>query len=245
MRLLLVLSLCFSVASAVDGAVVEVQYSGFFTAVPGPLTNTFTGSTDPLGFRDTFAGVYRYETNVIPLPGAPAGFATYHAISTGKLTIDTVLLAQPIILMFSPTGGSLGPEIQIDDGPTAGTNDRIAFLNRVGEGLSELLLPPSGAGGLAQPLELTSVGFRLDDLTNSVFGDVTLPTDLDLADFSSSAIFLTFRDEFGNLHGVIGSLDSLQATVIPEPASTGFISLCVVGISLVRTRRSRSCRQVS
>jgi hypothetical protein len=81
-------------------------------------------------------------------------------------------------------------------------------------------------------MPLLAFGFRLDDATNTAFSTaLTLPTALALSDFTSNSFFVFFGGEL-----VSGTLTSLAAPAVPEPA---MLSLAALGLGALARRRFR------
>ncbi|MCR9293081.1 MAG: hypothetical protein NXI32_10210 [bacterium] len=233
----LTFALCLVLAIARSGKaeLIEVTYTGTIGAVPGVLTNTFS-------VGDTFFGSYIFESTTPAVGGVPAGFAFYNAITSANVVFDTALQNQ-IQLSYAPSNPlPLGQEIQIDNFignpiPPNPERDRYAVVHRVSEGLSPLILPSSGAGG-TNTVELLSFGFALFDTTSqNPFGSLDLPTNLDLNDFQFTSVVVGFEDNFGNIWGVGGSVNSISFSPVPEPSLVWLLGGFAPAGLLYRRRR--------
>lgn len=198
---------------------IQVNYTGTVTSVTPNLSGPFAPG-------QTLDGTYIFESTTAPLAGSTVNGAVYDAIIQHSFDVFSggvvYSASTPVVV-----GGA--PEIQIDNAGGGFPNDRYGVLSRASDGL---------AGPAVNGLPLDSLGFRLDDFSNTVFATaLDLPTNLTLADFDSSAFFLFFGI---TLEGLIsGSIDSIDFAVVPEPSTLALLAIgvaVVAGCSRVRRR---------
>jgi hypothetical protein len=180
-------------------------------AVARPITFTFTGRVDSVdpGLEGTFSpgetltGSYTFESTTAARAGSNGTFAFFDALTALNFHIGSY-----------SASSSAAPEIQVDNDPGGGAQDRYAVLSRVSDGLTG----PSVAGN-----PLLSFMFRLDDSTNTVFsGALILPTSLSLSSFDEappSRQFFVFFGDPANPSIVTGTITGLSPASVPEPGT--------------------------
>lgn len=185
-----------------------------------PITFNVTGTVDTVTANLAGAGVnlgdvfnlsYTFESTTTARAGSDSSFAVFDALSALSFSVG------------SASGlSAAAPEIQVDNAPGA-PNDRYAVLSRASEGLT---------GPALNSLALVGGGFRLDDLTNTVFADaLLLPSALSLASFSTGGFFLFYEQE-----GFIGGSITSVATSVPEPGTLALFALSIIGLAVTRRR---------
>jgi hypothetical protein len=193
-------------AMTAEAATITVNFSGVVGSVSPGLAGSFA-------IGDVLTGSYTFEATTPPRPTSDATFAVYDAVTDVSFTLGTYSAAT--------AGPAPNGEIQVDNDPPSPFVDRYGLLSRVSDGL----VGPAASG---QPLG--AFGFRLDDNTNTVFSTaLTLPTSVELSDFSSSAFFVFFGNEL-----VDGTLTSISS--VPEPSTLGLTAL---GLAAMARRRQR------
>ncbi|MFI5458959.1 MAG: hypothetical protein ACHRXM_26320 [Isosphaerales bacterium] len=80
------------------------------------------------------------------------------------------------------------------------------------------------------------VALGLTNPTRSVFGSLTLPTTLNLADFSQAQLSVTLMTNPGSKTLYSGTIDSLVEIPVPEPAFATLLCLAAI-VWFARTRR--------
>ena len=210
-------TMTLGVAAAAEASSITLNFTGVVTSVAPGLAGSFA-------VGDLLAGSYTFESTTSPRPGADVNGAVYDAVTDVSFTIGSYAAAT--------VGPAPNGEIQVENDPvTPGFFDRYALVSRVSDGL---VGPPASL----QPLVF--FGFRLDDTTNAAFSTaLTLPTALDLSDFTSATFFALF----GIGDTVDGTLTSITvagaATPVPEPATLGLLAL---GLGAAARRRLRSTK---
>ncbi len=159
----------------------------------------------------TFTGAFSYDSSSAPT-GQSANAAIYPS-GPFEITIDgTHVFQAPVPLTF---------RIQNDD---VNFFDTFEFFTTGGAVLPFPYNPND---------EFIRVSVR--DATDSVFSDTSLPTNLNLADFSTRELFIrTDLDRAaGQLWIVSGQITSLSTTV-PEPASALLLAFATVALAGAR-----------
>lgn len=178
-------------------------------ADPINVTFSFTGTVTSVGPAlagffpngQSLTGSFSFDPTIAPRPGGNTFQEVFDAVTALNFDLAGFTGA------FS---GGPGPEIQIDN-DLAGFSDRFLVLSRAGDGLA-------GSSSL-NGFTLLSFALRLDDLQFTAFDTAqTLPTSLTLLDFENRQFFVDFIDSSGNLQHVSGTINSLTATAVPEPA---------------------------
>lgn len=179
--------------------------------------------------NDFFQGTLTYDTSVAATGTSNSTFAVFNAVTDFSFSVGSLNGS-----FMSPTGG---PEIQIDNDPGAPFHDRFGLVSRVSDGLSPLMLDNLWT--------LTTVTFRLDDNTDSVFSDaLVLPTSVDLSDFTSSQFFLFFVPKsdpqgFALISGSLNRLTTVPAPIPLPPAAPLAAGALGLLFALGRRRRAR------
>lgn len=199
---------------------------GLAAAPASAVTVTFSGTVNS-GFGSIangalLTGTYDFDPTTPARAGSNANFAFYDAITALSFAVGGYSASA------SPT---VGEEIQIDNDPGLPNNDRYGVTSRASDGLT---------GAMNGGLSLSAFSLRMDDVTDTVFSTaLTLPTDPNLADFTSGSFFIFFVDQNGALGGIVsGTLDSLETVAqIPLPASLVLLFGAIAGLGLVSLRR--------
>lgn len=175
----------------------------------GVLGDTF-GS---LSAGDAFSGTYSFDSSVAA--SGNASFAVFNNLTGVSFSSGS--------FSASIGPGSGLPEIQQDD--VAGA-DRYALLGRNPVGSAQI-------GGL----DITAIGFRLDDTSGTAINDATvLLTDLSLTAFTSNSLLLFFGEVTSQDFTVVsGRLTSLNQ--VPEPASLALSLVALAACALLRRTR--------
>jgi hypothetical protein len=199
-------------AAAAEALPITISFTGEVSGVSGGLGGAFS-------VGDLLSGSYTFESTTAPRVGSDANGAVYDAVTDVVFSIGSYSAAT--------AGPAPNGEIQIDNDPPTPFVDRYALVSRVTDGLV-------GAPANGQPL--IAFGFRLDDTSNTVFSTaLTLPSGLELSDFTSSGFFAFFGTEL-----VEGTLTSITveppSAGVPEPTTLG---LTLLGFAVLARRRLR------
>jgi hypothetical protein len=181
------------------------------------FAGTLTSSFGTLNSGDPFSGSYRIDSSVAAAGGSTSSFSVFNDLLSVSLTVGS----------FSATigPGSGLPELQQDN--VAGA-DRYGLVGRNPVGSSQI-------GGL----DISSIGFRLDDTTGTAISDaLILLTNPTLSSFTSNTFLLFFGvPNDGGFAVVTGTLSSLST--VPEPATLVLLGLGLAGLGLARLGFSR------
>ena len=186
-----------------------------------PLTFYFSGQfTKNLGLPefDRFTGSFTYDTNATNLGAEPTEMGKYEYIPSGPNGIS-VTFDSGATLFSGPTGET---RVEIYNPETIHErfiNDHFVILT-----LSDN--HESGISSLTSPISVNTILIDLEDSTNMVFTDTSLPVAFSESDFSDKAIVL-------NINGVpyTGSINSLSSSPTPEPAIMLLLSFGLLGIA--------------
>jgi hypothetical protein len=204
-----------SAASSLWADTVTVHFAGTIDLVDAGLSSKFSTGQG-------ITGSFTYDSATAPRAGSTATQGVFDALDSVQFSSGTY------------SASSLGaPEIQLDN-DLPGFNDRFGLVSRQSEGLTG-----SKVGGR----DLTAFAIRLDDTTNTALtSSLSLPTSIDLDDYTSSRFFLFFGDTNPRL--VSGTFSVLQSDAVPEPASVIIWGIALVGsgayAALRRRRRSNA-----
>jgi hypothetical protein len=180
------------------------------------FAGTLTSSFGTLNSGDPFSGSYTIDSSVAPRGSSTSSFSFFDDLLSATLTVGS----------FSATigPGSGLPELQQDN--VAGA-DRYGLVGRNPVGSSQI-------GGL----DISSIGFRLDDTTGTAISDaIILLTNPTLSSFTSNTFLLFFSGPTGQFEVVTGTLSSLSTA--PEPATLALLCLGLAGLGLARLGFSR------
>jgi PEP-CTERM motif len=176
------------------------------------FAGTLTSSLGTLNSGDAFSGSYTVDTTIAATGNST--FSVFNNLTGVSLTIGS------FTANIGPGSGL--PEIQQDD--VAGA-DRYALIGRNPTGSSQI-----------DGLDITLIGFRLDDTTGTAISDaLVLLTNPTLSSFTSNSLLLFFGTSTDPVREVVsGELSSLS---VPEPATLALVGLGLAGISYQRRRQ--------
>ncbi len=206
------------IASPAGAQLIRVTATGTIQSVNPLLEGQFSA-----GQSATL--VYEFDPGVPDFSGNPT-FGTYNAIATQSGTLGTY------IATFTATS-FFGVINVADNGGIGPTDDSYTAFNPSND-------PPVGDPiGEFMP---TSMGITLRDTSETAFSSDTLPTNLDLSDFDSASMTLSFSD--GTLNPTVtASIESL--VFAPEPRSAFLPAVAGALLAIAGVRRDRSRRSGS
>jgi hypothetical protein len=210
------------VGTVARAEVILATYSGTVLNVPTELSSDFA-------VGDAISGSYTFESSVAARAGSTSDSAVFDALLSFSIKIGSTYVA-------SFSNPSPGREIQIDNGDALNTlTDRYLVLALASSGLS--------GPALSNGLVIDSAGPHLEDSSNNAISDaLILPTSLNLSDFDTRIIDVTFTSPgpvtaFVDFPFLEGSIDSLRFQSAPEPAS--IVLLATGACAVIGLRRAR------
>lgn len=204
------ITLTFGTAPGTDNQVrgrvtaVTVTAPRMLAAFTGEVVSVGTGVSSGFAVGESISGKFTFDPSVAPHPISGADQAWYDAIAL-RYRIGTY------------RGG--------DDTPLA-ASDGLFVKNDVSGSDTFAIGSGSPLGPMVAGLAPDSFRFQLTDPTASVFGDVTQPTALDLADFdtantSLTYVTLTFGSSPGTTNQVRGAITSLSLEPVGDADGDG------------------------
>lgn len=194
-----------------------VSTAGHGAIITYDFAGTLTSSLGTLNSGDAFSGSYTFDTTVAATGTSSSSFAAFNNLTDVSLTIGSFTAS------IGPGSGL--PEIQQDN--VAGM-DRYGLLGRNPTGSSQI-----------DGLDISSIGFRLDDTSGTAISDaLVLVTNPTLADFTSNTFQLFFGSPTGGRFEVVnGTMSNLSERTVPEPAALALLGIGLAGITYRRRRQ--------
>jgi hypothetical protein len=192
--------------------------AAIFTYTATGVIDSATGDISPIAASDTFTARWSVDSTVPAESGSTPNQAVFDALTGLSVAIGTYSAA------------ATGPlEIQVD-------SNLASFPDRYGVVPTTPDVPVGPINGHT----LSLLFIDLNDSTKSVFGDATiLPTQLNLASFDSTELFLSFDD--GSI--ITGHITGLSQTPLPAALPLFAGGLGVLG--LLGWRRKRKAAAVA
>ncbi len=192
------------VAGSADAVTLTVSFSGNITSVPNDLLSGFT-----------------------------VGQATSGSYEIDSLTAD--IDADPNLgLYLGPANFSYQFGTYVANVPAGGGGDSVLIQNDV-SGLDRMGV--NASCGVCGPdvngFSSSNLILALQDSTQSVFSDTSLPMSLMVADFDGLSASISFP----GAGGVFSSITSVSVSV-PEPGTAPLLGLTVVAVALALRRRA-------
>ena len=194
--------------SAAHADLVQLEFRG--TVVEEEFR---VGTSSPLSLGTLVEGVFTFNDNTVGAAYGTHQARYFNAVTSHQLSIEGV--------MFSAnTPGN----IIIDDNP-GGAFDRFIVTNSSFTGT-----------GLINDMSVTGATMTLKDSTGTVFNSTALPSSVNLEDFDSRSLVVTFS----NAAGTAVTAYRVEVTSVPEPATFALLLLVSpVAVWLIVRKRNQ------